>query len=554
MPDEDIDIVVEMMEYRGYPSNKGGVCRGLGLMAQRAYESGEYDTFAKRMAYLTEFKGTVAELWQRVREAQDRHNPRKNANRAPTKPSPEDAILLSLDAFFFQTSIYIRPRNAQVFFGTHEPHLPQTQFKQAEKLVEEEKPLSDSHHFLLCVNTARKESNARLEAFLETIKNSGAGLLIDSFSHSIHLFYDTTKEAWRLTNHSELKEYASTKELLPELIRRFTNNNIANLSFNVFANEPVLLNKLREISDHSLQSLCEKKEVNNTDTQDASALHVATHWGYIEEVNFLLKHNAAVNIATKNGATPLTVAIFYNNVEAVKALLEKNVRVNGRYLGETPLTYAAAYGYVEIVKMLLEKNAAVSPLVWEEGGSTPLKVAAEYGHLAVIHVLLTKISLENNPEIDVVWKAVKTELPKNELVEKLILYVDTKKTSDNEKYKKAFFIEIALLIASKQFTLETLVGKLEKYSNTNLLFYKGGLFGSKEDSQSAKYVQSLFSMTGHPISETQLKNIVSGQLNTVKALIPKPSQTGLFAGEVKDEVKAVNDPLMREKRRKSLGN
>ncbi len=617
--------IIKLMKAMGYPSeDEEGVCRGLSLMAERARRHG-YAKFEERMQYLKKLELEEKEDFAEY-----------------IKKHPDDEVLKSLHAFFFQVWMHFKPQAIQKFLGTPGPYFPQNEFNKAQDLIQQEEPLPIPSTYLLSLKNS-KSALTELDDFFQTMQKASesVGLLIESSSHSIHLFYDKAQKKWKLTNHSTLREYSSINEFLPSLINLFTKNNIANLSFSVFTNGPSsepVLTKLKQLSDASLESLCKSREINRVDTRGSTFMYVAAQEGHVDVVTTLLEKGASVNHARNDGCTPLYIAAANGHIEVVKALLKNNAVNQATQDGITPLCIAAQNGYVEIVKILLDYGASVSqvyqnttplytaaqnghaevveillkkdttfinqttqdgitPLfiaaqegyrdvvklllanqasvdqprsggmtpifiaileghaevvktLLEYGASldqtllnnydaTPLYVATEIGHLEVMSVLLNKIALikENEEMVSTLWDTVKTKLPspvlKNDVLDKLMRYVDATEFSDHGKSKKAFFIEIGLLMASKQLTRETLVDKLEQYAKTDL-FHTRIVPSAKSDA--AKLVQLLFSKLGHELSDRELKTIVKYQVSTIKNDLlksnEKTSHIGFFAKTV----------------------
>ncbi|MCF6808337.1 ankyrin repeat domain-containing protein [Thiotrichales bacterium 19S9-12] len=83
----------------------------------------------------------------------------------------------------------------------------------------------------------------------------------------------------------------------------------------------------------------------------------AVHEGNTELVKkFIELEEANVNYTTKEGVTPLTLAIYYNHIEVVKALLEGDADLNLIRNSVTPLAFAKELGREKIVKILEEKQ------------------------------------------------------------------------------------------------------------------------------------------------------------------------------------------------------
>lgn len=76
--------------------------------------------------------------------------------------------------------------------------------------------------------------------------------------------------------------------------------------------------------DHMQALLAKRVEINATNAQGWTPLHVAAAGGNTDLVGLLLKHGADVNAASNIGATPLDNAITYSRSRAVADLLRQH--------------------------------------------------------------------------------------------------------------------------------------------------------------------------------------------------------------------------------------
>ncbi|XP_071144074.1 ankyrin repeat domain-containing protein 29-like [Mytilus edulis] len=87
-----------------------------------------------------------------------------------------------------------------------------------------------------------------------------------------------------------------------------------------------------------------------------SPLHIACFMGRIDTVNFLLDHNANINITKEDGTTPLFFACEVGHEDIVNVLLDKGADTQiCRLDGEFPLKIATENGHTSII-MMLTKN------------------------------------------------------------------------------------------------------------------------------------------------------------------------------------------------------
>lgn len=111
----------------------------------------------------------------------------------------------------------------------------------------------------------------------------------------------------------------------------------------------------------------------------AGAASAKTLWdavaeGDAETARELIAGGANVNVATKNGTTPLVHAAELGHLEIVKTLIANGADVNARLKpGYTALMLAADNGHAEIVRLLIENGADVNAM--DNSGGTALRYA-----------------------------------------------------------------------------------------------------------------------------------------------------------------------------------
>ena len=151
---------------------------------------------------------------------------------------------------------------------------------------------------------------------------------------------------------------------------------------------------------------------NTPDERGRTALTLAMRqesWRVVDTL--LLAPGIDLNLANRQGETPLMLAAIKGNLELVKKLAERGADINRE--GWTPLHYAASAGLehsVAIASYLLEHSAyidAASP-----NGSTPLMLAAQYSSEAMVKLLIQEgadVSLRNQQGLTAVDFARKSE-------------------------------------------------------------------------------------------------------------------------------------------------
>jgi ankyrin repeat protein len=152
------------------------------------------------------------------------------------------------------------------------------------------------------------------------------------------------------------------------------------------------------------KSLIDKKaNVNAKDKDGLTALHYAVIGdpngsASIDVTKLLIEKGADVNFqSTKDGMTPLMVAVTKGSAEIVKLLLEKGANVNVQTPAEkmTALMLAAGQGDAAIVKDLLAKGADVN--IKADKGITALTFAKKTNNQAIADILLQAGAKDETP-------------------------------------------------------------------------------------------------------------------------------------------------------------
>ena len=115
-------------------------------------------------------------------------------------------------------------------------------------------------------------------------------------------------------------------------------------------------------------------------SSENNKLFDACEYNDIEKVKFLFEQKGA-NINEKNeyGMTALHLASRYGNLEIVKYLVEKGANINEKNeRGLTAFWFASRNSHLEIVKYLIEKGANINEK--DEDGMTALLFASRYYH------------------------------------------------------------------------------------------------------------------------------------------------------------------------------
>ncbi|XP_062843994.1 protein fem-1 homolog A [Trichomycterus rosablanca] len=145
-------------------------------------------------------------------------------------------------------------------------------------------------------------------------------------------------------------------------------------------------------SPEELEALAEEK------TQGGTPLLVASRYGHLEVVDYLLEHckvnvelGGSVNFdgETIEGAPPLWAASAAGHLPVVKTLLKHGASVNNTTLtNSTPLRAACFDGHLEIVRYLVEHSADME--VANRHGHTCLMISCYKGHQEIAKFLLER--------------------------------------------------------------------------------------------------------------------------------------------------------------------
>ena len=122
-----------------------------------------------------------------------------------------------------------------------------------------------------------------------------------------------------------------------------------------------------------------------------SLFHVAAQMGDEELIRAMSASasgasGADVNTPTKDGATPVFIAVLEGHVDVINALYALGADVNTPDKnGCTPVYVAAHKGYVDAINALCALGADVNTP--NKNGYTPVFVAAQEGHVDAINAL-----------------------------------------------------------------------------------------------------------------------------------------------------------------------
>jgi len=129
-------------------------------------------------------------------------------------------------------------------------------------------------------------------------------------------------------------------------------------------------------------------QINIQDFGGQTPLYLASVEGHTEIVEFLLDHNADIELGNDLNERPLEKAAKFGHYDIVKALLVHGATVNckNKY-GQIPLHWAAVWSNKEMVGLLLSYGADI--FAKDKYNETPLHWAASGDNKQVVDVLLS---------------------------------------------------------------------------------------------------------------------------------------------------------------------
>ncbi|OQR85733.1 hypothetical protein ACHHYP_11474 [Achlya hypogyna] len=116
-------------------------------------------------------------------------------------------------------------------------------------------------------------------------------------------------------------------------------------------------------------------------------LYLASYYGHVKVVQYLVDAGADLQLAADDGATPLHAASSQGHDTIVGLLLAVGAMINNdKRGGATPLYFACKKGHDAVVQRLIAAGANVN--LPENIGSTPLYIASQCGNYSTVEYLL----------------------------------------------------------------------------------------------------------------------------------------------------------------------
>jgi len=121
-----------------------------------------------------------------------------------------------------------------------------------------------------------------------------------------------------------------------------------------------------------------------------SSLWLASQYGHIDSVKWLIEQNADIDFKSSDGFTSIDVASANNRYEVVKFLLEHKASTNIHDLtGTYPIHIGASKGFTDIISLLVNYSD-INIRTNNEHKITALYLASQDGELEIVKILANK--------------------------------------------------------------------------------------------------------------------------------------------------------------------
>lgn len=131
-------------------------------------------------------------------------------------------------------------------------------------------------------------------------------------------------------------------------------------------------------------------EIDESDENGITPLHLASESGSSELVQLLLSYNPNVNKCDHKGRAAIHKATYMGRMDTVKLLLKVpdiDIELPEQTYGQTALHIASGRGYGELAQVLIQHKADINAL--DRDGWSPLHVCCSKGFAQVVAALLS---------------------------------------------------------------------------------------------------------------------------------------------------------------------
>nr|CAD7408028.1 unnamed protein product [Timema poppensis] len=133
--------------------------------------------------------------------------------------------------------------------------------------------------------------------------------------------------------------------------------------------------------------------INSKDKQGKTPLFIASEHNHLEVVKYLTEKGADVEICSRDGYSPLYIALLKGNTNVIHFLKDVATVDKGSKNGWTLMHTASTNGHLNVIEHLLKINANINAC--NKYGQTPLHIAAKKNNVKVLQFLIQEGALVN---------------------------------------------------------------------------------------------------------------------------------------------------------------
>nr|CAD7266639.1 unnamed protein product [Timema shepardi] len=133
--------------------------------------------------------------------------------------------------------------------------------------------------------------------------------------------------------------------------------------------------------------------INSKDKQGKTPLFIASEHNHLEVVKYLTEKGADVEICSRDGYSPLYIALLKGNTNVIHFLKDVATVDKGSKNGWTLMHTASTNGHLNVIEHLLKISANINAC--NKYGQTPLHIAAKKNNVKVLQFLIQEGALVN---------------------------------------------------------------------------------------------------------------------------------------------------------------